>query len=216
MKIKILHIALAMAMIFGSVGIAAAEPTLDKILQDKYTVNNYNFREVTSTNDYVLKPATYATVTIYTKVDDHEASYSDPTGWYVAGTGVPSSFNQLFNNPQDGQYKSFTTNGQFGIYIHSDGYGYIYSQNSLNSRKLVRLFQVDKNKDGSYDNDNCYVFAFEDIIPNSASDSDYQDVVIEVSSDSQLTLVPEFPTVAVPVAAVLGLLFMFGRKKEKL
>ena len=28
--------------------------------------------------------------------------------------------------------------------------------------------------------------------------------------------IPEFPTVAAPVAAVLGLLFVFGRKKEGL
>jgi len=28
------------------------------------------------------------------------------------------------------------------------------------------------------------------------------------------TNVPEFPTVAIPVAAVLGLIFVFGRRKE--
>lgn len=39
-----------------------------------------------------------------------------------------------------------------------------------------------------------------------------QDVTITVPGSS--TSVPEFPTVAIPVAAVLGLIFVFGRRKE--
>ena len=211
MKIKIFYIALAMSMIFGSVGVvAAAEPTLNQILTDAYGANHYT--EETSTSDYLLKPASYTSVTIYTKVDADQGAYADPTGWYEPGAAPV--LHQLFANPSDGQTNSFITGNQFGIYIHSDGFGNIYSENSKNSRKLVRLFDIDKNKNGKYD-DNCYAFAFEDLI--TGSDNDYQDIVVEVSSrDGQLTLVPEFPTVALPVAAVLGLLFMFGRKKEKL
>jgi hypothetical protein len=209
MKIKILYIALAMSMIFGSVGVVVAEPTLNQILTSAYGANHYT--EETSTADYLLKPAAYTSVTIYTKVDAKQAAYADPTGWYEPGT--QPVIHQLFSNPQDGQTNSFATGNQFGVYIHSDGSGYIYSENSKNSRKLSRLFYIDRDKNGKYD-DNCYAFAFEDLI--AGSDNDYQDVVVEISSNSQLTLVPEFPTVAVPVAAVLGLLFMFGRKKEKL
>ncbi|MHC1755328.1 MAG: PEF-CTERM sorting domain-containing protein [Methanosarcina sp.] len=39
---------------------------------------------------------------------------------------------------------------------------------------------------------------------------------IEVSSASIGVNVPEFPTVALPVAALIGLVFIFGRKKEGL
>jgi hypothetical protein len=36
---------------------------------------------------------------------------------------------------------------------------------------------------------------------------------LTVSTTAEITTIPEFPTVAAPVAAVLGLLFVFGRKK---
>lgn len=42
------------------------------------------------------------------------------------------------------------------------------------------------------------------------------DVITVVSSETIGVNVPEFPTVAAPIAAVLGLLFVFGRKKEGL
>ena len=37
-----------------------------------------------------------------------------------------------------------------------------------------------------------------------------------LTSSSTNASVPEFPTVALPVAGILGLLFIFGRKKEGL
>lgn len=37
-----------------------------------------------------------------------------------------------------------------------------------------------------------------------------------ISASVKTTTVPEFPTVALPVAAILGLVFIFGRKKEEL
>jgi hypothetical protein len=42
------------------------------------------------------------------------------------------------------------------------------------------------------------------------------DFILTSASVNVSTQVPEFPTVAVPVAAVLGLLFVFGRKKGDL
>lgn len=39
---------------------------------------------------------------------------------------------------------------------------------------------------------------------------------IYLLASTNVTAVPEFPTVALPVAAMLGLLFVFGRKKEGL
>jgi hypothetical protein len=40
-----------------------------------------------------------------------------------------------------------------------------------------------------------------------------EDLEVKVTTNVR-TLIPEFPTVAVPVAAVLGILFIIGRKKE--
>lgn len=39
---------------------------------------------------------------------------------------------------------------------------------------------------------------------------------LEVSVTAHSATIPEFPTVALPVAAILGLVFIFGRKKEEL
>jgi hypothetical protein len=44
-------------------------------------------------------------------------------------------------------------------------------------------------------------------------DPDCQHVYIATDTD-KITSVPEFPTVALPVAGILGLLLVFGRKKE--
>ncbi len=41
-------------------------------------------------------------------------------------------------------------------------------------------------------------------------------VPIHATASRRITTVPEFPTVALPVAAILGLVFIFGRKKEGL
>ncbi|AKB37754.1 hypothetical protein MSSAC_3164 [Methanosarcina siciliae C2J] len=41
-------------------------------------------------------------------------------------------------------------------------------------------------------------------------------ITIAEDTDPISTQIPEFPTVALPVAAVLGLVFIFGRKKEGL
>jgi hypothetical protein len=50
---------------------------------------------------------------------------------------------------------------------------------------------------------------------NIDRDADCQHVYIATDTDP-ITSVPEFPTVAVPVAGVLGILFVFGRKKEEI
>jgi hypothetical protein len=41
-------------------------------------------------------------------------------------------------------------------------------------------------------------------------------VPIHATASRRITAVPEFPTVALPVAAILGLVFIFGRKKEEM
>lgn len=40
------------------------------------------------------------------------------------------------------------------------------------------------------------------------------EVTVEVSACTPPADIPEFPTIALPVAAILGLAFVFGRKKE--
>jgi hypothetical protein len=63
------------------------------------------------------------------------------------------------------------------------------------------------------------------VFSDKAVGNEYQ-VTVSVGDDTQLnhlvsaterySPIPEFPTVALPVAAILGLVFIFGRKKEGL
>lgn len=51
---------------------------------------------------------------------------------------------------------------------------------------------------------------------NSAIDPNVVVKNYDVATQSPNVDIPEFPTVALPVAAILGLVFIFGRKKEEL
>lgn len=44
--------------------------------------------------------------------------------------------------------------------------------------------------------------------------ADGDEVGVEVTT--HVTTVPEFPTIALPIASILGLIFVFGRKKEEM
>jgi hypothetical protein len=125
-------------------------------------------------------------------------SYPNPTGWYEVDS---KTLHTLFDPVQVGASETFTPSEKFGMYINSD-IGTCYSDASLNPQeaKRAKLFTIDGG----------YVLAFED-----GTDWDYQDIVVEIKG-SNLSFVPEFPTVALPVAAIIGLVFVFGRRKENL
>jgi hypothetical protein len=53
-------------------------------------------------------------------------------------------------------------------------------------------------------------------IPIYVDDKEAGKLVFQAAASAKVTTVPEFPTVALPVAAILGLVFIFGRKKEGL
>ncbi|RXA20992.1 PEF-CTERM sorting domain-containing protein [Methanosarcina sp. MSH10X1] len=50
----------------------------------------------------------------------------------------------------------------------------------------------------------------------TVSDSQQGSVAIDSGSASGSANIPEFPTVAAPIAGIIGLLFVFGRRKEGL
>lgn len=53
--------------------------------------------------------------------------------------------------------------------------------------------------------------------PNDGTSSSITAGDITLAATSQnITAVPEFPTVALPIAALIGLVFIFGRKKEEI
>ena len=186
------------------------EPYLTAILNQSYGVGNYH--EVTNTNEFEFNPGNY----VSTVLEDKHAAYKDPTGWYNAGSLVTHN---LYTDPQNQleQVRQVTATSTFGLYINSDDGNTYYSKASLNPDKSIepekgkhaKLFIIDQGTDKG-----AYVLGFEDVNRAHGSDWDYNDVVVELKG-AQLSI-PEFPTVAIPVAGVLGLLFVFGRKKEGL
>jgi hypothetical protein len=193
-KIRLFLISTMLLLALG-VGNALAETTLDSVLTTEYGAGH--FHEVTNTNEYEFNSGPYVVTALLV---NKQSGYQNPTGWYAAAS--PLTKNVLFNNPpsQVNQVRSFSPNGKFGMYIESN-LGTFYSKASLNGgTKRAKLFTLDSGG---------YVLAFED-----GTDGDYQDIVLELKGSS--LSIPEFPTVALPVAAMLGLLFVFGRKKEGL
>lgn len=51
---------------------------------------------------------------------------------------------------------------------------------------------------------------------NGVSELITSDDVTLAAASKNITAVPEFPTVALPIAALIGLVFIFGRKKEEM
>ncbi len=197
-KITMVLLSSMLLLAFGA-GNALAEDTLETILTNHYGAVTY--QEVLNTNEYEFDPGAYVVTAL---IVDHQAGYTDPTGWYDALSSTHPK-TQLFPSPVAGQSQTFSAPGRFGIYIDSNA-GTFYSKASLNSgsTKRARLFKI--NTAGP---EPVYALGFEDL-----TDNDYNDVVLEIKGAN--LSIPEFPTVALPVAGVLGLLFVFGRKKEGL
>ncbi|AKB17600.1 PEF-CTERM sorting domain-containing protein [Methanosarcina sp. WWM596] len=193
-KISLFLVSITFLLILGAGNALAAEPSLTDILNNHY--GDGNFVEVTNTNEYEFQPGAYVVTAL---VVDKQASYTNPIGWYSSS----SDKTVLFPNPsgQIGSSMDFTPNGKFGIYVSPNSETTYYSKASLNGGvKRVKLFTL---------NTGGYVMGFED-----SADNDYQDVVLELKGAN--LSIPEFPTVAAPVAAILGLFLIFGRKKEGL
>ncbi len=193
-RIRLFLITTMLLLALGA-GNAFAETTLNSVLTAEYGAGH--FHEISNTDAYEFNSGPYEVTALLV---DKQSSYKNPVGWYDAAN--PRIKSELFSNPpsQVDQIRSFSPNGKFGMYIQSD-IGTLYSKPSLNGgTKRAKLFSLDSGG---------YVLAFED-----GTDWDYQDIVLELKGSS--LSIPEFPTVALPVAAILGLFFIFGRKKEGL
>ena len=197
-KIFSLAVLVLCIAVFGLASAASAngEPSIESVLNSTYGVGAWE--EVLYTDEYTFTGLNTATVILVEK----QSGYNNPTGWYEAA--APDNKQVLFDNPrlQVGQFRTIDTAKEFGLYIGSDD-GYFYSEKSENfeGKKHVRLFTLDKGG---------YVLAFEDL--KNLGDQDYNDIVIELTG---VNLIPEFATIAIPVASILGLLFFFNHRKRR-
>ena len=201
-KIFSLSVLVLCIAVFGLVSAASAEPSIKEIMDTHYGAGNWTENAITN---ITFVPQSYTVVTIV--VDDHQANYTDATGWYAN-----DSLHQLFSAPTKGQSTTFNPGEEFGLYINSTD-GRFYSQQSQNpdGEKHARVFTVTAGaKKGAY------VVAFEDLNSTKWKDGepDYNDVVVELTGEG-LELIPEFTTIAIPVAAILGLVLFYNYRKRK-
>lgn len=133
-------------------------------------------------------------------------------GWYIASVRAPYVAN-IQNPPITSDlFHSYASIGPFkpgdnpfGLYLN-DGTNYYYTQQSLNPGGVnVVAYQV---KQAS---DNRWIIGFDF---DSRDNTENIDIVIWVQPVTSAN-VPEFPSVALPVAAILGLMFIFGRRKQE-
>jgi len=202
-KIFSLSVLVLCIAVFGLVSAASAEDSIETIMNATYGAGNWTENAAT---EITFVHQSYTAVTIV--VDDHQANYTDATGWYANG-----SLHQLFSAPSPGQSTTFNPGEEFGLYINSND-GTFYSQQSLNldRKKHAKLFTVTAGaKKGAY------VVAFEDLNSTkwtAEGEPDYNDVVVELTG-KDLGLIPEFTTIAIPVAAILGLVLFYSHRKRK-
>ena len=203
-KIFSLSVLVLCIAVFGLVSAASAEDSIETIMNATYGAGNWTENAIT---EITFVPQSYTVVTIV--VDEHQAGYKDPTGWYSVANG---SLHQLFSAPSPGNSTTFNPGEEFGLYINSTD-GTFYSQQSRNpdGKKHARVFTVTAGaKKGAY------VVAFEDLNSTKWKDGepDYNDVVVELTGEG-LELIPEFTTIAIPVAAILGLVLFYSHRKRK-
>lgn len=186
-------------------GNTLAENSLTTILNTNFGPGNYH--QIINENGFEFSPKPYEVTVILT---DKQSGFNNPTGWYAVNNS--SARFSIFDNPPSevGHIETITPKENFGLYVNS-GAGTFYSKASLNPDKInhVRVYQIDNGHDAG-----AYVLGFEDSDQATSSDWDYQDIVVELKGVS--LAIPEFPTIALPVAAIVGFVFMFVRKKEKL
>lgn len=199
--------ALLMLTIGAGVSLAETNPVTAIVTNDVGQTAD-NLQEVFGP-EFTFNPILQDSSEIIVTDIDKQAGFQDTVGYYKYGPS-PSNFNQLWDRPENYKGNSLPildSFGQFGLYLKPQGptdTTTYYTQASLNpgQQSRVKVYQDKTIKTTFY-------VCFEDL-----TDNDYNDVIIKLSSVS--VNVPEFPTVALPVAAILGLIFVFGRRKGDL
>jgi len=213
-KIFSLSVLVMCIAVFGLVGAASAEDSIEDILDNRYGSGCWQ----ESTVETFLANGGSGGMTATAIVVNSQCGYKNPTGWYVAGSTDPSDRTEMFSDPEPNESAIITTNGAFGLYIDSDGTGttIYYTETGLNPiepdptgtrRQHAKVYEI-----------TCvaadYVVAFEDKSPDDSPpwDEDYNDVVIELTD---VNPIPEFATIAIPVVGILGLFLFFNHRKRK-
>ncbi|MDD3245976.1 MAG: PEF-CTERM sorting domain-containing protein [Methanosarcina sp.] len=212
---KILYALMIVACLLTlGVGNAMAYDTIDELLSDVY--GPYTYKEVSQNSLFDYAPNNPHTMNIkYTRPyvtaeDMYTLGIYNPTGlvktpYFGVGTDTDLDFNT------EHRIDSLYT---FGLYIdYYNGSSTTFYSCAINNNdgKHAKIYQILNSAGNPVDGK--YVVAFDDGDETHVL-NDFMDVVIEIHPVTAREI-PEFPTVALPFAAILGLMFVFGRKKEE-
>lgn len=216
MKKELLVLAVAMCILIGGMGTGLAEPEPDLTVvlnnivengQQHYYQNHYI--ELTTPTDYSFSP-TDNHVDIIAKDEAKFSNDLNIVGWCLV-SDTNDKHGLFAGKVSVGQSAQFSPDGNFEFYLQPkllqpDKVWYTMTSQNTDGKKHVRVFQIDSNIGGGY------FLGFEDGDQNGVWD--YQDIVIKLSN-AQVN-VPEFPSIALPIGAMLGLIFIVGRKRGDL
>jgi hypothetical protein len=212
MKNKVLVLAVAIYLSIGGVGTALAltEPTLTTVLDDltENGIHHYYQGHYTpvSGSDFSFNPTSNSVEVIA----GDEAKWSadkNLVGYCLVST--PENKHNLFSYGlfSVGSTVEFSPGGTFELYIQPNPkvntWWYTITSQNTDKQNHMKVYQIDNQYGGGY------FLGFED--GDQTGTWDYQDVVLKVQNVN--VNVPEFPTIALPIGAMLGLIFMIRRKK---
>lgn len=206
----------ACLLILGAGNAAAADVPDDYLTDYLHTLPNYanvDFTEVTNCNNIMFQHYKNMAATVIANPKELSGSGFGLLGYYTSGgtTGtIISNVDAAWDENPD-QNHNFDPNNVFGVFCNVNGVNFYADplRNNPSGTKYVRIFTVTQNGAGASVGSR-YVFCFDDGV---ASPYDYKDFIVEIHP-LEASYVPEFPTVALPVAAVIGIMFIMGRKKE--
>jgi hypothetical protein len=213
MRRKASVLAVAICLLIAGTGTAFAKSDLTDFLNNieedghqHYYQNHYS--ELTASTDFSFNP-TDNQIDIIAK-DEANSNDLNIIGWCPV-TDTDDKNGLFAGKVSVGHTAQFSPNGVFELYLQPqllqpDKVWYTTTSQNTDSKKHVRVFQIDSSLGGGY------FLGFEDGNQNGAWD--YQDLVIKLSN-TQVN-VPEFPKIALPIGAMLGLLFMIGHKRGNL
>jgi hypothetical protein len=218
MKKLLLSLILCMSLLTVGIGTALAETSLTTTMNTLYPGGWQQVQQ-----DNVKFSATPLQAEVMAKNVNKQSGDTNALYWYDCNNPVITDQNLIFDNPSNnggGDGGDVLTHvdpsNLFGLCIKPLGKSDTrirYSEARLNSGTVyAKVFTVNEGP-GKLMKDT-YVIAFDDGDAAGTGEPDFQDLIIQISPVT--ASIPEFPTVALPVAAVLGLIFIFGRKKGDL
>lgn len=178
---------------------------LDKNTAFDYSPSTEKSMNIKYTRPYAINTEPYTAEQMYT-LGAYNISNLEQVPYFGVGTGLSFDF---INSP-----KIEAPQCTFGLYLdyykdsqspHTTFYSRAADNSDVQHTQIYKIVN-----DGDQSIDGRYVVAFDDGDPEHGS-GDFMDLVVEIHT---VTTAPEFPTIALPVAAIIGLVFVFGLRKQ--